>query len=1118
MTGSDAATRAQNVAADPRASTWLSANAGSGKTRVLTDRVARLLLTGAPPQNILCLTYTKAAAGEMQNRLFRTLGSWSMMADDDLRVALARIDADDGVALDRARTLFARAIETPGGLKIQTIHSFCAALLRQFPLEAGVSPAFAEMDESAQAHLLAEVLDTLAELDPGAVVSNLARLHTGQSIDALAAEIVENRAAFDTIPDRSTLLAAYGAPVDLTEDDILIRLDLDAGLFDRLLGALKSGGVSDAVARDALSAVDPLAIRPGDLPVLEGKFLTGEGAGSPFSAKIGSFPTKAVRAALGPADCAALDGLMARVEEARAHRLALKAVRRGMALHRFAGQVLPAYDRAKTARGWLDFDDLIARATALLEDSTASAWVLYKLDARIDHVLVDESQDTSPAQWRVIDALLAEFGAGEGARGATRRTLFVVGDKKQSIYSFQGADAEAFDAMEAHFGTRLAAADGLHRRDLVHSFRSAPAILSAVDATFAEQSDGIGGAPRHIAFHDERPGRVDLWPLVPPSEDEDGGVWYEPVDRVSPENPSAVLARKIAGEVSRMIADPSETVVDARGTRRLGAGDFLILVPGRTGQGDLYQTLIRALKAQNLPVAGADRVRLDAEIAVKDLRALLAFLALPEDSLSLAEVLRSPILGWSEADLYRLAAEREEPYLWRALEGRADEFPETVDMLHDLRDASDFLRPFDLVERALIRHGGRQRLVARLGPECEDAIDAFLALALAYERDEVPSLTGFLAWLDGEATEVKRALDQSGGAVRVMTVHGAKGLEAPVVILPDTMRGPQRENGEVLADKDGLAHWPGPKAERPRALDGAFETRATKAARERQRLLYVAMTRAESRLVICGAGDDTKTDGTWYGAVRDGLLRAGASVFETPLGSGLRFETGDWTGKAEARVPEEAARVALPDWADTAPPVVSEETPLTPSDLGGAKALPGEGRSEEEALRHGRQVHLLLEHLSHCPPERREDIAVGLLSHGEDAAPEDEARALARKVAALLSKPELAHVFAGDALAEVEVVDALPQFGGRRMRGVIDRLLLGPTIGIVDFKTNSAVPATPDAVPEGILRQMGAYAAMVARIYPDRRVETSILWTETGTLMALPHEIVMDALGRSATS
>ncbi len=1124
MIARDPATDAQVIAADPKASTWLSANAGSGKTRVLTERVARLLLAGTPPQNILCLTYTKAAAGEMQNRLFKTLGAWAMKSDALLSDALAQIGAGSDVDLAEARTLFARAIETPGGLKIQTIHSFCAALLRRFPLEAGVSPGFAEMDESAQRRMLGDLAEQLAESDPDGAFSGFIGQAGTEEFDRLLAEFSSKRTLFQGAVDRGDILKALGFPTTLDGQSILAKLDPNPAFFDDFMPFLRDGSKNDNKAYEKLAALNYQEISFADLSILEDVFLSKSNKDEEKSlkAKIGAFPTKATREAMGPAAEKALNDLMARTEMARAQRLALDAAERTLAMRRFARILLPAYEAEKARRGWLDFDDLIEKAAALLSDRDAAQWVLFRLDGGIDHILVDESQDTSPAQWRIIELLTGEFGAGEGSRDGVDRTLFVVGDKKQSIYSFQGADAEAFDRMKSAFGERLSVAGGLQERELLHSFRSAPAILEVVDATFkGDAGNGVGAPIRHIAYHEDRPGRVDLWPLVERQETDDDQPWEDPVDKPSPEAPSAELSRGIAQEIARMIADPDATVEDGDGPRRLEPGDFLVLVRGRSAQGDLFQTLIRAIKSENIPVAGADVIKLEAELAARDLRALLAFLALTEDDLSLACALRSPLFGLSVDDLFHIATGRKDGVtLWQALR-ISDKHPEARTMVQDLLDKTDFLRPYELLERILVRHNGRSNILARLGAEAEDGVDVLLDLALTYERQHTPSLTGFLAWLDGETVEVKRAMDQAGGTVRVMTVHGAKGLEAPVVILPDTMRADRARRTQILVDETQTPYWSVSQDRMPDVLKAAAETSHRRNTEELQRLLYVAMTRAESWLIVCGFEQGRDPGQTWYHDVEAGLKDCYAEPLETRLGTGLRLERGRKMARmeaAEAIAPTDAP--GLPDWtAREAPEPGAASATLSPSDLGGAKALPGEGAPEDEALRHGRQVHKLLEHLPGYEPERRGDIAVKLLAFGEDAAPEAEARTMGQGVSGLIERPDLRWMFAPDTLAEVDVSAALPELGDRRILGVIDRLVVSDdAVTIVDFKSNRVVPETERDVPNGILRQMGAYLCAIRQIYPTKEIRLTILWVSNGSVMTLSHDIVMVALKETATS
>ncbi|MFY1707052.1 double-strand break repair helicase AddA [Tritonibacter scottomollicae] len=1111
----NAASEAQFRAARPDASTWLAANAGSGKTKVLTDRVARLLLRGVEPQHILCLTYTKAAASEMQNRLFQRLGEWAMLPDTKLRAALVDLGAEDaalGDGLAQARTLFARAIETPGGLKIQTIHSFCSSLLRRFPLEAGVSPQFSEMEDRAAAMLRSEITEDMAQGPDAHVVEAASYYIGGMDFETLTAEICRRQAGFNPDLNRDTLGEVFDLPKGYNLDALTSEVFLgnEAEILSRTVEMLRTGGATDGKNAEKLARIT--AITPDVLPLLEDVFLTGKGAKEPFTAKIGSFPTKKLRESHGVL-MDQLEPFMARVETVRPRHLALDAMDKSLVLHDFARVFLPEYERRKQLRGWLDFDDLIVKARNLLNDPAVAAWVLYRLDGGIDHILVDEAQDTSPVQWDVVEKLAQEFTAGLGARQEVERTIFVVGDKKQSIYSFQGADPDAFDRMQAEFGRRLEdTGDGLQSASLAFSFRSSAAILGLVDVVFDGQDRaGFAQDAKHQAFKSDLPGRVDLWPLVEKTEDEEDRDWTDPVDRPSPRHHAVILAERIAGQIKEMI-DSGVTIPEdgvERGTfqrRPVHAGDFLILVQRRS---DLFSEIIRACKAANLPIAGADRLKVGAELAVKDIAALLRFLALPEDSLSLAEALKSPIFGWSEQMLFDLAHRRTDMHLWPALRARAEEFPETMEILNDLRGQADFLRPYDLIERILTRHLGRAKLLGRLGTEAEDGINALLSQALAYERTEVPSLTGFLVWMQTDDLEIKRQMGAASAMIRVMSVHGSKGLEAPIVILPDTTKRRPSPPSEVM-EVAGTPLWRVSSDQMPPAMEAAKDFAQDKQANERLRLLYVALTRAEKWLIVAGAGDLDKGGDSWYQRVEAAMKTMGALPCDAPGGEGLRWAHGDWD--ALPFVPSdltEEDEITLPEvFRRAAPPYVAPAATLRPSeDLGGAKALPGDsGLSEDEAKARGTALHLLLEHLPEMP-EAEWDSRAEQISRHEDW------QALLMEARQVLSAPGCAEVFATDALAEVAISAHL---GAARMHGVIDRLVVTPErVLAVDFKSNAVVPSAPEACPEGLLRQMGAYDAALRQIYADHRIETAILWTRTATLMPLPVTLITQARERA---
>jgi ATP-dependent helicase/nuclease subunit A len=1039
-----------------------------------------------------------------------------MLDDGALREALSGIGAGVPEDLGRARTLFARALEAPGGLKIQTIHAFCAAILRRFPLEAGVPPQFTEIDEDQTRALLAEVLEAMAAGPDAAVIDAMALYLRSESLEDLGREVLSARDGFGQSLTRDAALARFGLPPGFDEAALSRAAFMpgDAALLASLRAVLSSGGPNDLRAAEKVAALAGKSLAGGDLPLLEDFLLFGESAATPFGSKAGKFPTKACRTALG-SRAAELDDLMDRVAAARPLRLGLDAAERTCALHAFADRLLPAYDAAKTARGWLDFDDLILRTRDLLVDAPAAAWVLYKLDGRIDHILVDEAQDTSPVQWQVIETLAEEIVAGSGARPDTRRTLFVVGDKKQSIYSFQGARPEAFDDMQTRFGQRLAASGGLQRLQLQYSFRSSAAVLSAVDWTYLAGSGAE--EERHQAFNAALPGRVDLWPVLRPESSEDPDAWWNPVDLQGADHHNVRLADAIAGFIRDCIA--GETLPLKDGTRRpIHAGDFLVLVQRRTS--GLFHTIIHACKALDIPIAGADRLRLSAELAVRDVLSVLRFLALPEDDLALAEALRSPLLGWSEDDLFRLAHGRE-GHLWAALRRARVAHAATFNFLDPLIAKADFLRPYELIEEILTTLWGRERLIARMGPEVEDGIDALLSQALRYESLEIPSLTGFLAWHAAGDIDIKRQAEGAGRQMRVMTVHGAKGLEAPVVILPDTLRAERERPSEILMGA-GTALWRTAAADSPPAIAEARRIAAEAERAERRRLLYVAMTRAEQWLVVCGAGDRKDDGATWYDEVERGLTEAGAVPYRMPTGDGLRLSHGNWSDGPimGSELAESAPRLVEPWMRSPAATPDRPPLPLKPSDLGGAKVLQGEGgEGDPDAMERGTILHALLDHLSRHPAAARERLSRPVIEGLGLPLADAEGDALVSAAMRLLADPALAEVFGPDTLSEVPISGSLPSLGGRAISGTIDRLIVRPdSVLAVDYKTNRIVPERPEDVPEGLLRQLGAYAALLAQVYPGRRIETALLWTATGHLMSLPNEMVMDALRRTATS
>ena len=1101
------ATLAQIRASNPDGSTWLSANAGSGKTRVLTDRVARLLLEGVSPENILCLTYTKAAASEMQNRLFERLGKWAMLDDRNLRNSLTELGLEQRLnkqTFKQARTLFARAIEVPGSLKIQTIHSFCSSLLRRFPLEAGVSPNFTEIDEWTAQALCTEILEKISTDEIESIsLANVSKFLSDVNLTDLLTDILKNRTVLSKFKSHSEICSEFGLNGNLSFEECLNKNfdSKDLKVIKILRESMKNGGIRDKAAAKKLSNIKSINLE--FIKTLEDILLyKGSTEKRPeYSAKTNSFASKTVLNEFLNSSIEQINKLAARIEVFRQTRILYETSEKICALYDFSRIFLNHYTNEKLLRGWLDFEDLILKAQKLLIDPTIAAWVLYRLDGGIDHILIDEAQDTSPTQWRIIEKISQEFYAGEGSRDKTNRTLFVVGDKKQSIYSFQGADTFELNRIQKKFKKRFdEAAKPLKELSLQYSFRSSPTILRFVDSILekpeSKNESELESTENHISFYSKLPGRVDLWPSIEKAEQPKDTEWQSPVDMPGKEDERVRLAYLIADQINTLISSNSlipERTGNDYVMRKISAGDFLILVQRRSV---LFHEIIKACKKRGLPISGADRLKLMDEIAVKDLIALLSFLSSPQDDLSLATVLKSPLFSWSERELFDLAHDREDRFLWEELKKRSDIFTHEYLVLNNLLASIDYLRPYELLEKILNQYSGRANLISRLGAEAEDAIDALLSLSIDYEKQETPSLTGFLSWVSTSGFEIKRQLTKQENQIRVMTIHGAKGLESPIVILPETQKRKVELRDKILVGEK-IAVWNNKKGEASRNEEEIKSKKIQALEAERSRLLYVAITRAETWFIAMSAGQlDEKC---WYEKIKNSLQSSKAKKQIFPTGEGLRLEEGNWSFAIEEKgCQSKKSRNKLPDWIKK----VSFENKvqpkyLIPSDLGGSKTLSkGNGLSEEEAALHGSRVHKLLELLPKYSSQDWPEYSLKMLKANRlfDGPPNVE-NAI-KEALSVLTDPKFSYIFAKDVLSEVPFSAQLPNLKNKKIYGIIDRLIVGSNnVQIIDFKTNSTVPKTANKIPLGILRQMSAYKLAIEEIYPGKEVSCYILWT-----------------------
>ena len=1133
----DEAVAAQARASNPAASAFVAAAAGSGKTKLLTDRLLRLMLAGEDPAGILCLTYTKAAAAEMAIRLQTRLGKWVTLDDIALDRELAALavpgtDANRG----KARALFADVLDLPGGMRISTIHAFCQSLLRRFPLEAQLTPHFRLIEETDATIALTEAReDMLAGAhtpERRTALNALAGLTSADGFGQLVARLQTDPARLRRVLDAGipTITAAQARVLGATEtaEAIIagaVNWQDERAVREAFLILARDG--SPKVKERAVRALDWLALHAEDraehFTAWREEFLLTDGPRG-----MGALVNKKL-ADTKPAVVEAMEREQSRLLSLDGRLRAIDVARLSAALFTLAAPVADAYANRKDREGLLDYNDLIGRTSSLLIDPGA-AWVLYKLDGGLDHLLLDEVQDTAPAQWQIAGALTADFFTGSGAR-ETPRTVFAVGDRKQSIFSFQGADPDSFETWRARLRQRAHHGDAQWEDvELRVSFRSTTPVLALVDQVFAAHpaANGVAepGTLRHLADRAAHAGSVELWPLTPEPEPLAAEPWQIPEHYQTQKSAIQRLAEGIADWIK---AQTDGSVLLHSQGRPLSAGDVLVLVRRRNA---FAEALVRALKIRKIAVAGLDRMVLTAQPAVADLMNLCDALLLPADDLAVASVLTSPLGGLDDDDLIALAPGRSGS-LWDELRRRAPEderWQDAHDLIAGLLARVDYVGPHALLAEILGPLGGRHRLLARLGPEAAEPIDELLNAALLFAANHPPSLQGFLHWLRQSGAQVKREAEGAGDAVRIMTVHSAKGLQAPVVILPDTTSLPP-DDGPLLWASDPVTGlevpiWSPRKDLRCELVNDLRADISARRLAEHNRLLYVALTRAEDRLVVCGVQSRRQlAPDCWYELVRTGFaaLPATAGPFTAWDGEVLSLTSPQVAPPENRRAITSAAdQSPLPGWAGHAPhwqPAPPAAEPALPSPL--APSRPenaGLGRVPEadsplawrdaagSRFQRGQMVHSLLQHLPALPAADRMAAAYRFLDRPGHGLTAGERNALVDEVMAVLEHPELAPLFGPEGRAEVPLTGVV---GDQVIGGLVDRLaVLADRVLIADYKTNRRPPARLEAVPLLYLRQLAAYRAVLRLIYPDRPVQAALVWTAGPTVTVLPDDLL----------
>ncbi len=1132
----------QRRAADPSTSAWVSASAGTGKTKVLTDRVLRLLLPredgspGTPASKILCLTFTKAAANEMRLRLSKTLSEWAACDDLNLTNTLQKLigRTPKSTEIIAARKLFAETTDVPGGLKIMTVHSFCQSVLGRFPLEAGIAPNFAALDESAARSLLStaktQTLSTIKKpgSDPALsqALDHIAEYVNEDDFSILLKSIASERRQLSIILKKNfgldglyeALRKALNIPAGQTPDNLLAIACKDTS-FDKegLLSACRTlleGSESSDQPRGATIAAfleKSVQERTAFYPQYKSAFLTEK---------------QTIRAALitKPAqksNPAALDTLQTEALRILQLEETLNAARCALLtrdLLMLANAILETYTTLKANQNALDFDDLINKTLDLMEASANSAsWVLYKLDQGLDHILVDEAQDTNPEQWEIVKILCEEFFAGENAAEA-ERTLFTVGDEKQSIYSFQRASPEKFAAMHGYFEQKIKEAG--KKWDTVPistSFRSTHSVLQAVDAVFSIDAlrSGVSHSPvSHSPAHERghQQGIVELWPLCETQDapQESDNFWEPPTTISTQQTSTSLLCEQITTRIENWLQSGE---ILASHNRPIRPGDIMILVRTRSA---LVSQLSRSLKNRNIPVGGLDRILLSNEIVIQDLLACAEFALLLTDDLTLACILKSPMIGLTEEELFALAHGRETS-LWQALQ--QSPHTEITTYLKNLIAYSTTLRPYDFLCSLLYEPcpangiSGLQSIQIRLGEDTIDPILELLDLALNFEKDSGGHLQQFVQQMRNEAVEIKREQEDAGNHVRILTIHGAKGLQAPIVIMPDTIRSP----GSGGSKPDSKILWP-EKIETidlplwiPRKdMECASYTQAASLMKQREeeeyrRLLYVAMTRAEDRLYVCGqTGKKKPRDESWYFYVQQGLELTGAKTLKDGT---LRLDN------PQIRDPDRSASnktiaadpIPLPAWLyKPAPTEPHPPRPLMPSRPSGVEnpVLSPLQKSDEYRFYRGNITHKILQFLPETPQQNRSKTIQNFIAKSASDLPEKVQHSITQEIEAIMKHPDFAPIFGPGSKGEVPITGLTDD--GRVISGQIDRLFITESeILIIDYKTNRPPPTNPKDVPQIYINQLRAYRDILAKIYPSHTIKCALLWTDGPNLMPI---------------
>ncbi|WP_341821376.1 UvrD-helicase domain-containing protein [Wolbachia endosymbiont (group A) of Myopa testacea] len=1119
-------------AINPNFSVWVNASAGTGKTKILIDRVLRLLLENK--RNILCLTFTNAAANEMENRVHSILSKWAICSESVLIADLEQLDffpmssqcstRENKDYLTRARRLFSELENL--GLTIQTIHAFCYKLISNFPIEAGIAPN-CTLSECKELHSIIfnkvlhneTVQDNInliaTEIDENKLRDLLYTLCIKRSISENDSEYIKDKlSAPDEIHDlqsettehikRLAEILSEGSKRDQSYSAMLYDW-CDSTKPSVIPTSLPVIQVADTGIQKKRS-VDSSVTRWNDTKVenLVKVFLKSE---SNEKKSILSIATKGTLEKFRDAEQiieSVQNVVFTHIKDMNSYQI----FKRTSSLLGIFKVYVDLYSSEKSKNALIDYNDIIGLATNLLSNPNYKDWILFNLDQKIDHILVDEAQDNSISQWKIITNLCDEFFAGNDEK----RTLFVVGDVKQSIYRFQGANPHLFNYMQQYFHTKTGGRDWISCQ-LEKSFRSTPEVLMLVDRifnNFRAEISFVDNEIKHVPHRENDQGYIEIWPALPKCKEKEQRALQIPLTcRENYIITDRLLAQTIANRIHNWLNEGRILVAK---DRHIEPRDIVILVRQRNV---LVDYIISELKKANVPVVGRDYFRIMDYIAVQDLIALAEFLLLQANDLAFANALKSPLFNFTEDDLFNIAYDRKEHSLWERIQDYSVVIYSELNYLINLSRIESPLALFTHILRT-----GKKKFAARLGLECFEVLDEFMNLVLQFEN---PSLQAFVQWIKENNPEIKNDMQSERNAVRIMTIHKSKGLQAPIVFLVDTNTVP-RNSESIIFDGTEVPFWCGKNNNA--YCDQVKREKKLEDYNEYLRLLYVALTRAEDELYILSKEPVQK--GSWYDLITQygepyekkqaylqpifkekvEVLCVNANYpyiykkrdyFDVPVISlppNLSMSFQCLTLESSKKEGEPASATHSPvsfqhlmlESREKEAWIPVSRTGMTNSGTGMTES----SAETKDSYTRGLIIHSILQYMPKIEKERRKNWVRKYLDNINTSEDKDE---IYSKILAFNEK--YGYLFDLEGKSEITLSGIID---GEPVLVRLDRLCITQDKAIIiDYKSHRNVSVS---LLNEIKKQMLTYKTLVHEIYPNKQVECVVIWVEDLTIQS----------------